>query len=85
MAFSPDWPQYSPAVFVNTVREQIGFKSLKWSHVVGGFDREGLRVSKEQFMVLYSALLPITPDGASFDIQTLWEEDGNMLIHSCLS
>jgi len=72
MAFSPDWPQYSPAVFVTTAREHSCFKSLKWSHVVGGFDREGLIVSKEQFMVLYSALLPLTVDGSSFDIQTLW-------------
>lgn len=72
MAFAPNWQQYTPAVFVATLRELNITKGLRWSEVVKGFDREGLKISKDQFMVLYSALLPIALDDFSFDIQALW-------------
>jgi len=72
MAFAPNWQQYAPAVFVTSVRELSMIKGLKWSEVIKGFDREGLRISKDQFMVLYNALLPIALDDYNFDIQALW-------------
>ena len=72
MVFSPDWPQYAPAMFLTAFRDYNVIKGLNWSRVVNGFDRERLRVAKDQFLALYNALLPIAVDDASFDIQVLW-------------
>ena len=71
MVLTPDWEQYRPSTFVTAVRELLE-PGFNWQRVLRGFDRHGLAVSKEQFLALYDALLPIAQDDSSFDIQTLW-------------
>ena len=71
MILTPDWEQYRPAIFVAAVRE-VKQKNINWQEVVHGFDRNGLAVSQDQFLVLYNALLPIAQDNPQFDIQALW-------------
>ncbi len=71
MILTPDFRQYSPAVFVSAVRECIE-KSFDWSKVVQDFDRRGLSIDVEQFLALFNALLPVAQQDPRFDIQMLW-------------
>ncbi|KAL9129542.1 MAG: hypothetical protein Q9217_002029 [Psora testacea] len=71
MAMTPDWQPFDAAVFVAAVREYVE-QTFDWSEVVRGFDRVGLQVSKEQFLTLYKALLPVAKAEPDFDIQMLW-------------
>ena len=71
MILTPDSEQYRPNLFVVAVRELLE-PDFNWQHVLRGFDRQGLAVSKEQFLALYNALLPIAQDLSNFDIQALW-------------
>ena len=71
MILTPDWEQYRLGVFVSAIRELLG-PSFDWQQVVRGFDREGIAISQDQFLVLYNALLPIAQDDPTFDIQGLW-------------
>ena len=69
MVLTLDWEQYRPAIFVAATRELF---KINWQNVVEAFDRNGLNISKDQFIVLYNALLPIAEDDTEFDIQSLW-------------
>ena len=71
MILTPDFRQYSPAVFVSAVREYVE-KSFDWSKVVQDFDRKGLSIDAEQFLALFNALLPVAQQDSRFDIQVLW-------------
>lgn len=66
-------PRFSTSVLVNSIRKEVG-RSFNWQHMVSYFDRDGLRISSEQFLALYMALKPIAedPDEKPFDIQSLW-------------
>ena len=71
MTLTPDWQQYRIDNFVNAVRDVVG-SSFDWQAVVRGLDRNGIALSGEQFLALYNALLPITQEDSTFDIQGLW-------------
>lgn len=71
MVLSPDFRQYSPAVFVSAVRNSIS-KNFDWSKVVQGFDQKGLSVDIEQFLALFNALFPVAQQDSRLDIQILW-------------
>ena len=71
MAVTPDWQPFDPAIFASAIQEHVE-QPFNWSEVVRGFDRDGLHVSKEQFLSLYNALLPMAKADHHFDIQTLW-------------
>ena len=71
MVLTPDWEQYRLGIFVAAIRELLG-SGFDWQQVVRGFDREGIAISQDQFLVLYNALLPIAQDDPNFDIQGLW-------------
>ena len=71
MAMTPDWQPFNAAVFASAVQDYI-VRPFDWQEVVRGFDRAGLQISKEQFLSLYKALLPIAKADHHFDIQTLW-------------
>lgn len=58
--------------FVAALREHRAGQRLDWQDVVHAFDRDGVRLSKPQFLAIYNALLPIAQDTDSFDIQLLW-------------
>ncbi|KAI9832892.1 MAG: hypothetical protein M1819_003922 [Sarea resinae] len=72
MVISQNRQQYSPGLFVETLRDHRLTKELDWQTVIHGFDREGLRITREQFLMLYNALLPISEGNENFDIQSLW-------------
>ncbi|KAI9803030.1 MAG: hypothetical protein M1825_002265 [Sarcosagium campestre] len=72
MVITPNWQQYTPAVFVTVLREHSQAQRISWQGVVRGFDREGVTVDKDRFMGLYNALLPVALDDSSLDIQTMW-------------
>lgn len=61
---------YSPATLVNSVRKEVS-PDFNWQHVIGCFDRDSLKVAKDQFLALYDALRPLAVDGL-IDIQSLW-------------
>ncbi|KAI9792032.1 MAG: hypothetical protein M1833_001282 [Piccolia ochrophora] len=72
MVLARNWQQYTPSVFVTTIREHSQAHRISWQTVVGNFDREGLKIDKDRFVLLYNALLTVAVDDSSFDIQTLW-------------
>ncbi|GAB7361968.1 hypothetical protein MBLNU230_g2005t1 [Neophaeotheca triangularis] len=63
---------YNPAVFVEGLRQHRAGPKIDWTDVVQGFDREGLTVTKKQFLALYNALLPLAKEHNKLDIQTMW-------------
>ncbi|KAK1759683.1 CCR4-Not complex component, Not1-domain-containing protein [Echria macrotheca] len=63
---------HNPSVLVAALRRVLpgGFR---WQDVVSYFDHSGARITSDQFLRLYNALLPIAQsDSESFDIQRLW-------------
>jgi CCR4-NOT transcription complex subunit 1 len=58
--------------FVAALREHRAGQRLDWQDVVHAFDRDHLRIEKDQFLAIYEALLPIALDTDTFDIQLLW-------------
>ena len=71
MVLTPDFRQYSPAVFVSAVCECVQ-KDFNWSKIVKEFDLKGLYIDADQFIALFNALLPIAQRDPEFDIQLLW-------------
>lgn len=66
-------PSFSTVVLVSSLRKEVG-RSFVWESVVAHFDRDGLRISSDQFLALYHALKPVTedPNEIPLDIQRLW-------------
>ncbi|OCK78418.1 Not1-domain-containing protein [Lepidopterella palustris CBS 459.81] len=63
---------YNASIFVAALREHHAGQHLDWQDVVHAFDRDGLRVTKRQFLALYQALFPLATENEKFDIQLLW-------------
>lgn len=65
-------PPHNPSVLVAALRRALS-PTFNWQDVAAYFDQRDVRMSSEQFLRLYKALLPIAqnPD-ANFDIQCLW-------------
>ncbi|KAK3060728.1 hypothetical protein LTS18_007891, partial [Coniosporium uncinatum] len=72
MVISHEQQPYNPSIFVEALREHRSGKRLDWQDVVHAFDREGLNVTKSQFLGIYQALLPLAQEYENFDIQMLW-------------
>jgi CCR4-NOT transcription complex subunit 1 len=65
-------PSHDPVVLLGAL-SRIVPKSFDWTEVVLCFDQPTARISSDQFLRLYSALLPIAEEPANnFDIQRLW-------------
>lgn len=72
MVISHNGQAYNPSIFVAALREHRSGKRLDWQDVVHGFDRENLSITKAQFLMLYTALLPLAQEYENFDVQLLW-------------
>ncbi|KAI5464746.1 CCR4-Not complex component, Not1-domain-containing protein [Mariannaea sp. PMI_226] len=65
-------PQHDPSVLVSALRRVIP-KSFDWTEVIALFDQPSARISSQQFLRLYNALLPTAQDpNSGVDIQRLW-------------
>ena len=72
MTLTPDWREFDPEVFISALRSYLGSTEFDWQRVVKGLDYKSVETSKEKFLVLYNALLPIAKEDSRFDIQALW-------------
>lgn len=63
---------YNTADLVSALREHKAGQVLDWQDVVQGMHRDGLRVTKQQFLQIYKALLPVAQETEKLDLQTLW-------------
>ncbi|CAJ2504803.1 Uu.00g121970.m01.CDS01 [Anthostomella pinea] len=67
--------RHNPSVLVAALRRVLP-STFNWEDVVAYFDQRDVRVSSEQFLRLYSALLPVAQahddQSPNFDIQCLW-------------
>ncbi|KAK7743993.1 CCR4-NOT core subunit cdc39 [Diatrype stigma] len=67
--------RHNPSILVAALRRHLP-ATFSWSTVVDYFDQRDVRISSEQFLRLYNALLPIAKaqddTAPSFDIQCLW-------------
>ena len=70
MVLTPARPQYSPANFVSAVHDSSD--AAYWQSVIQEFDIDNLELSKDQFLLIFNALLPISQENSQFDIQRLW-------------
>lgn len=70
MVLTPTRQQYAPAIFVSAIRDSLdaGF----WQAVIQEFDLKGIEILKDQFLIIFNALLPIARENPQFDIQRLW-------------
>lgn len=66
-------PRFATAVLVKSLRKELP-RSFSWQRAIAQFDQENLRISSEQFLVLYLALEPLAGFGSEspLDIQGLW-------------
>ena len=71
MVLTPDRRQYSPAIFVQAIHDHIE-RPLNWQSVVQELDFMPFEISREQFLSLFDAFLPIAKQNPQFDIQRLW-------------
>ncbi|RDW72052.1 hypothetical protein BP5796_08086 [Coleophoma crateriformis] len=62
--------QFSPSILVSSLQKEVA-RDFNWQQVISQFDKQSLRITREQFLKLYEALKPLALDG-SFDIQQLW-------------
>lgn len=72
MAIAQGGDAHDTAIFVEGLRQHRAGPGIDWTDVVSGFDKDGLKVTKKQFVTLYNALLPLAREYANFDIQSLW-------------
>ncbi|KAH7041928.1 CCR4-Not complex component, Not1-domain-containing protein [Macrophomina phaseolina] len=72
MAITQNGQAYSASNFVAALREHRAGQRLDWQDVIHSFDREGLKVTPQQFLALYNAFLPLAQEYENFDIQLLW-------------
>ena len=70
MLLAPDAEQWSPDVFVSTLRECLN--SINWNLVTRAFDRDGMILTQTQFYSLFRSLLPLANSPSELDIQSLW-------------
>lgn len=75
MAIAGDEPPYNLSNFIFALREHRGGQRLDWQDVIGAFDREGVKITRSQFKRLYDALVPLSREHETFDIQQLWGGD----------
>lgn len=61
--------RFSPSIIVNSLRQEVG-PNFSWPKVIASFDQPGLRITPQQFLVLYEALRPLA--GEEIDIQQMW-------------
>ena len=71
MVLTPTRQRYSVTVFVSAVHDLVD-RSFDWHLVLQGLDFQAFEISKEQFLALFQALLPIAQGNRDFDIQALW-------------
>ncbi|KAL2759499.1 hypothetical protein ACRALDRAFT_1079401 [Sodiomyces alcalophilus JCM 7366] len=65
-------PRLDPVVLTAALRRVLP-ATFRWQDVVSYFDQRSARISSQQFLRLYNALLPIARDDpASFNIEQLW-------------
>lgn len=64
-------PQYNPSALIAGIRRVLP-SSFRWQDVVSYFDQPSARISSNQFVRLYNALLPVAQDDTEVDIQRLW-------------
>lgn len=65
-------PEHDPSVLVAAVRRIVP-RTFDWNDVVRSFDQPTARITSDQLLRLYKALLPVAEDPkANFDIQRLW-------------
>ena len=72
MVLADQGQNYQPAIFIAALREHRAGQRLDWQDVIHSFDRELVRVTKEQFLTLYDSLLSLAQEYENFDIQLLW-------------
>lgn len=70
MVLTPTRRQYTPALFASAVHDRLD--AVFWQNVLQEFDRNRLEISKDQFLTLFNALLPIAQENTTLDIQRLW-------------
>ena len=71
MVLMPASQHYSPALFVSATHGYIE-RSFDWQTVVHELDFQPFEISRDQFLAIFNALLPIAQDTPKFDIQGLW-------------
>jgi CCR4-NOT transcription complex subunit 1 len=69
MLFAQNGQAYTPSLFVTALTQNASTRSVKWPLVVRSFDRKGVNIDAEKFIVLFEALLPLSD---SLDMQFLW-------------
>lgn len=57
---------------INNLVAALRAKQLDWNLVIQGFDVPGLRLRRDSFTRLYTALRDVAAEDASFDLQKLW-------------
>ncbi len=71
LVLTPDRRQYSPAIFVQAIHDHIE-RSFDWQSMIQELDFMPFEISREQFLSLFDAFLPIAKQNPQFDIQRLW-------------
>ncbi len=73
MTFTSDYYHYDAGNFVSALKSKLRSGGLVWQIVIEGFDHGGYRITSEQFLYLYRALLPIAEEeDDELDLQRLW-------------
>ena len=77
MVITQNGQAYNPTTFVSALREHRAGQRIDWQDVVHSFDRDCLKITKQQFLALYNALFPLAQEYENFDLQLLWGNSWN--------
>lgn len=64
--------QYNPSNFISAIRSKSRLKRLDWQKTIRAYDIPMIRITGDAFRRLLKALLPLSSEEPTFDIQDLW-------------
>ena len=72
IAFTEDLYHHDANMLVKTLTSRLEGRSFSWDLVIQGLDQRGYRVTIQQFLCLYRALLPVAIESKEFNLHRLW-------------
>ena len=72
LLLTPDWHDYDLSVLIASLHDYPGLRNVNWRNVIKGLDYKGVDITKEKFLSLFNALLPLAKEDSQLDLQTLW-------------
>lgn len=72
MMLTPDWREYDIGLLIPAIQSRASSQRVHWQEVIRGLDYKSAEITKEKFLVLFNAFLPLAKEDSDVDVQGLW-------------